>query len=155
MTVPKYFFGIPFCVFLVAYAGTYITEAGMPWYRTLTLPPGVPSGAFIGFVWSMIFLFVTLSMMLFWMRAPRDKRFTNVNLLFVLNAILNVGWTTVFFGMHSVYGAVWAAGVLALSVLSLIIAIFPISRSSALLLVPYVGWVTFATTLAYRIARLN
>lgn len=155
MTVPKYFFGAPLIVFLVAYLGSYITEANMSWYRTLTLPPNTPPGVFIGFVWSTIFLLVTLSIILFWMRAPRGKRFVQVNMLFAVNAILNVGWTAVFFGMHSVNGAVWAAGILALSVLSLIIAIFPISRLSALLLVPYFGWVVFATTLAYRIAVLN
>ena len=137
MTVPKYFYGIPFIVFLVVYLGTYITEAGMPWYQTLTLPPGTPSGAFIGLVWSIIFLLVTLSVILVWMRAPRGPRFRAINGLFILNAVLNVGWTAVFFGFHSLFGAVFAAAALFASVCALIIALWPLVRPSALFLLPY------------------
>ncbi|PJE58120.1 MAG: hypothetical protein COU81_02345 [Candidatus Portnoybacteria bacterium CG10_big_fil_rev_8_21_14_0_10_36_7] len=60
--------------------------------------------------------------------------------LFILNLILNVDWSLVFFNLHLVGLAIFVSVALGASVLVLIILLWPKVIYSALLLVPYLVW---------------
>jgi len=74
---------------------------------------------------------------------------------FVLNAVINVAWSALFFGNRLILPAVFDAGLLFLSVLLIMILAWPISWIASLLLIPYAGWVAFATALTWAIYQLN
>lgn len=146
---------IPVIAIFTSYAGGAITMAGMEWYRGITLPPWTPPGSVIGAVWAIIFTLSAVSALIVWNTSARDDRFYRIFGVFAVNVNLNVGWSLLFFGLHMMGAAIFEAAALAGSVVVLIVLIWPVSRLAALLLVPYAGWVSFATYLTYVIWRLN
>jgi tryptophan-rich sensory protein len=75
--------------------------------------------------------------------------------LFVLQLVANALWTWLFFTFH--LGAAAAAEIVLLWLLiaATISHFWPVSRVAALLLVPYLAWVGFATALTFSLWRLN
>jgi tryptophan-rich sensory protein len=75
--------------------------------------------------------------------------------LFALQLAINLGWTVVFFGLHKIASAVATIVVLDVAVLVTMLAFRSVDRLAALLMLPYVVWVGFATVLNVAIWRLN
>lgn len=149
------YFIIPLITVGVAFIGSRLTSGGMKWYQTIKLPSWTPPGSMIGLVWTAIFILSAISAMIVWNSSPRDSRFWWVVALFLVNAALNVCWSYLFFNRHLVGAAATEAATLGLTVVALIILIWPLSRTAAALLLPYAAWVAFATYLTSIIWRLN
>lgn len=145
---------IPLITIATISVGSWITSAGMNWYKTINLPSFTPPGSFIGMVWTILFILATISALIAWNKAW-GKRKTVVGVAFILNILLNVGWSVLFFGLHLVGPAIYEAALLGVSVLVLMILIWPVSKLASWLLAPYLAWVSFATFLTYTIWSLN
>jgi len=146
---------IPLIALATAVLGSYFTSQGMDWYETLSRPGFTPPGGIIGTVWTVIYILSAISALLFWNKSPRGKRFVWVGALFLINAVFNFFWCYLFFTAHLIGTAIVEMLALEVTVLALMILLWPRSRLAALLLVPYAGWVIFATCLAYSIWVLN
>ncbi|MDD2646946.1 MAG: tryptophan-rich sensory protein [Patescibacteria group bacterium] len=141
---------------IVALTGSVITDLGMNWYGMINLPNFTPPGAMIGLVWTLIFILAMVSAMIIWRRKEFSRIYRQqIMILFGVNAFLNIFWSFLFFSAHSLYFSIWEAGLLGLSVLALIISIWPKSKTAASLLIPYFLWVSFATYLTYSVWLLN
>ena len=75
--------------------------------------------------------------------------------LFALNALLNVSWSELFFGLQRPDWALAEVGVFWLSILLLIVVLRRYSKTASWLLLPYLAWVTFAAILNLAVVRLN
>ncbi len=140
--------------FLVAAIGGVLTDTG-PWFRALNKPSWQPPDSVFGPVWTTLYALIAASAALGWCDArDRRERIMLVG-LFVLNGILNVGWSLLFFHLQRPTWALVEIVVLWLSIAVLIVFLWRFSRRAALLLVPYIAWVTFATALTATIVRLN
>lgn len=146
---------IPLVTILTALLGSFLTSGGMGWYSTIKLPAFTPPGYVIGMVWTAIFIISTIAALIFWNRATHNNKKVMVGIFLLTNAILNIAWSFLFFDLHLIKFAIFESGLLLLSVIELIIVILPTSRTAALLLVPYAGWVSFATYLTYVVWTLN
>jgi len=146
---------IPLIAVLVAVVGGYLTSGNMSWYRTLNLPSIAPAGWFIGLVWNVIFILTTISALIVWNTMQKSDNFSIIIGLFVVNALLNVFWSFLFFNQHLINAAMVESGLLGFSVVALIVMIWPFSRLAAGLLIPYAAWTLFATFLNYVIWTLN
>jgi translocator protein len=150
------FFVIPFLAIVVAVAGNVLTSRGLSsWYEGLALPAWTPPGAIIGIVWTVIYTLTAASALIVWNTSRRDRRFWLVIGLFVANALLNVGWSYLFFSAHLIGAAFFEMLVLETTVIGLIVLLRPTARWAALLLYPYATWVGFATYLTYVVWQLN
>ena len=76
-------------------------------------------------------------------------------MLFAANALLNVLWSELFFGLHRPDWAWLEVAPFWLSVLALMVFLWPVSRRSSWLLAPYLAWVAFAGYLNWAVVRLN
>ena len=146
---------IPIITFVTAAIGSFITNQGMDWYKTINLPTWTPPGSVIGTVWTVIFILSTISALIFWNQYYGKKYYWLIILLFIINAFLNIVWSYLFFGLNLIVPAIFEAGLLGLSVLGIIILILPYSNLAAGLLLPYFAWVCFATYLTYNVWVLN
>lgn len=147
---------IPLFYFLVAFSGRLFTAEGVTsWYPALEKPPYTPPGPLIGAVWTVIYILTALSFVLFVNRARGERNFRLIAGLFVLNGIMNAAWSYIFFTMHGLALAVADSALIWLTVLLLMALLWPRSRASSLLLVPYLAWTAFATFLSYRIFVMN
>ena len=144
-------------VLMVSILGGQFTSVGIQsgWYDSLAKPAWTPDGAVIGIVWTIIFILTAMSALIVWNKTKRGKEFNKIIFLFLLNGFLNFSWSFLFFTAQYIGMAVMGAAFIGLSVLLLIIKIWPRSKLAASLLVPYLGWVTFATYLNYVIFQLN
>lgn len=144
-------------VALVSAVGGGITDKGMIWYEELNLPSFTPPGYFIGIVWTIIFLLSTISIILF-LRHNKEKkelRFNTIIIFLILNGLLNILWSLLFFGHGLILWSIIEMSVLNLVNLILIILLWQENKLSSILLWPYFLWVSFATYLAYSIYLLN
>lgn len=153
---PNYFI-IPLITILVAYVGSAVTSISIQsgWYDLLNKPAWTPPGSVIGIVWTIIFLLATISALIFWNQKQKPKHFGAIIWIFIANAILNVLWTVIFFYFHILEVAIIEAALLDITTIALIVFLWPISKKASVLLIPYAGWVAFATYLNYVIYTLN
>ncbi len=146
---------IPLIVILVSLTGSYFTSLGMSWYDTLTLPSFTPPGYFIGAVWTVIFILTAISALIFWNKREEFKRKKLIIVFFLINAFLNIFWSFLFFTSHLIGLALIEAVLLEISVISLMILLYPKSKTASALLIPYSAWTLFAIYLNYLIFSLN
>jgi benzodiazapine receptor len=135
--------------------GTIPTAAAIPtWYRTLDKPSWNPPAQVFGPVWTTLYALMAIAILLV-RRERRDGSADRAQAVFGLQLALNLAWSFVFFGGRSPRGGVVVIGLLWASIVATIAEFWPIKRSAALLLVPYLGWVSFASALNTEIARRN
>ncbi len=140
--------------FLVAAIGGALTDIG-PWFRALNKPTWQPADSVFGPVWTTLYALIAASAALAWCDARSSKERLILVGLFVVNGILNVGWSLLFFHLQRPTWALVEIAVLWLSIAVLIVFLWAFSRRAAFLLVPYLAWVSFASVLNLAIVRLN
>ena len=121
-------------------------------YAQLTTPSWAPPAWVFGPVWSTLYALMGIAAWLVW-RAPGSHRVALS--LFAAQLAANALWSWLFFGWH--LGALAAVEVLVLLVLIVVtvVAFWRTSRLAALLLAPYLLWVSFASVLTWAVWRGN
>jgi len=76
-------------------------------------------------------------------------------LLFGLQLILNAAWSVIFFGLRRFDLAFFEIVILWALILATMIAFWRHDARAALLLLPYLAWVSYASALNFAIWRLN
>jgi translocator protein len=141
-------------VALVGWLGAGATDIG-PWYNSLKKPSWQPPNWLFGPVWSTLYLLMAISAALGWRSAGDNGRAALIVILFVVNGALNVFWSFLFFAQKRPDIALIEIVALWLSIVVLIVVLWPRSRTAAVLLTPYLAWVSFATLLNATIVSLN
>jgi len=140
--------------FLVAGIGGALTDTG-DWFRALNKPSWQPPDSVFGPVWTTLYALIAASAALAWYDARNGTERIRLVGLFIVNGILNVGWSLLFFHLQRPAWALAEIVILWFSIAFLIVFLWRFSRRAALLLVPYLAWVSFATALNAAIVRLN
>jgi len=151
---PNYFF-IPLFVIITASAASYFAETGRSWYKTINLPDWTPSGSIMVLAWTIIFVLSSLSLLIIWNKYSSEKNFALIIALFVLNALLIVGWNILFFSHQQIGLAFFQAMLLVVNLILLIFLVWRFSPLAAYLLIPYSAWVLFSTVLTYNVWMIN
>ena len=138
---------------LVAVLGGTITDLG-PWYQQLDKPSWQPPDWLFGPAWTLIFALTVVSAVLSWRAAGQDLRAWIIG-LFCLNGFLNIVWSLLFFQARRPDWAQLEVILLWLSIVMLMVVTARCRRTSAVLLLPYLLWVSFAAFLNYTVVRLN
>ena len=68
---------------------------------------------------------------------------------------LNAAWSPIFFTLHGVWAALAVIAALAVAIVLTMRAAAPVNRAAALLLLPYLAWVLYASTLNAGVGLLN
>lgn len=135
--------------------GSLATIPNIPsWYAALDKPWFNPPNWIFGPVWTTLYILMGVSLYLVWV-TPSKRRKQAAYILFGAQLFLNTLWSIVFFGLHAPFVAI---GIILMLLISLIVTMrlfWDLSKLAALLLVPYVAWVSFASCLNIAIAVLN
>ncbi|HEY4521900.1 MAG TPA: TspO/MBR family protein [Candidatus Paceibacterota bacterium] len=140
--------------------GSFFTAPAVQsnWYLELIKPAFNPPSWVFGPVWTTLYILMGISLFLIWKINPSEARpgeRRRAVILFFIQLVLNVFWSIIFFGLHSLGGAFIEIVFLWLAILATIIAFAKISKSAAWLLAPYILWVSFAVYLNFAIWLLN
>lgn len=139
---------------LVAALGGAATEIG-PWYLGLRKPPWQPPDWLFAPAWTAIFAATALAGLRAWQRTPDVAGRGRVLAAYALNALLNIGWSLLFFTLKRPDWALVEVAGLWLSVVLLMVVSGRRDRVAGWLLVPYLAWVGFAGVLNWSVVRLN
>lgn len=133
----------------------FTTPAIGSWYAFLAKPELAPPNWVFGPVWTTLFLLMGIAAFLVW-RARADKKKVRIALgVFVLQLALNTLWSIIFFGLRNPGAAFIEIILLWASIAATIFLFARVSKPAALLLLPYIAWVSFASYLNYMIWLLN
>jgi tryptophan-rich sensory protein len=125
-----------------------------PWYETLTKPSWCPPNWLFGPAWTLLYAMIAVSGWLVWREAGFAGA-TAALVIYGVQLLLNAAWSGIFFGLKRMDLAFAELVLLWLAILATIVAFFPIHAGAALLLVPYLAWVSFAGALNLTLWRLN
>lgn len=122
------------------------------WYDRLPKPSWNPPDRVFGPVWTVLYAFMAIAVWLVWL-ARGEHDVTPALAWFAGQLVLNVLWSLAFFGLRSpmlglvVIVALWWA------IVGTIAAFAVVSGVAAIVLLPYLAWVSFATALNAAVAR--
>ena len=134
--------------------GAIASARAATFYGQLSQPPWAPPAWLFGPVWSALYLSMAVAAWLVWRR--HGFRVARIALwLFIVQLFANGLWTWLFFVLHRGALSLAEIALLWLLIAATISAFWPLQRLAALLLVPYLAWVSFASALTLSLWRLN
>jgi len=131
------------------------TDVSSRWYRDLDKPGWQPPGAAFGPAWTTLYALMALASARTLDRLEEPGQRRELATAFGVNLALNAGWNWLFFKAHSPRWALLEILILEASTLDLTRRAARTDTPAAAMLVPYAGWVAFATALNAAIARRN
>lgn len=141
---------------LVGIAGTPYTMISIPtWYDTLAKPELLPPNSVFGPVWTTLYFMMGVAMWRVLQKVQNNALRRESIWVFALQLTINYLWTMIFFGFRQPLLALFAIGLLWVLIVLCIVRFWQTSRLAAVLLVPYLLWVSFATYLNAMIVVLN
>ncbi len=151
----KLFLSILVCE-LVGIISTPFTVSAIPtWYATLNKPFFSPPNWIFGPVWIILYALMGISAYLVWIKGISNKKVRKAMMIFALQLALNFIWSLLFFGLRNPLLGLIDIVALWITIIVTIRMFYPLAKSSAYLLVPYILWVSFAMLLNFSIAFLN
>jgi tryptophan-rich sensory protein len=139
----------------IGFAGSFFTANSMDWYQTLAKPAFNPPSWVFAPVWTVLYLLMGISAFLVWRKGLADIAARVALACFILQLVFNALWTLIFFGAKQSLIAFGDIILLWLAIAATIICFYRVSKLSAILLVPYIVWVSFAAVLNAAICMLN
>jgi tryptophan-rich sensory protein len=143
-------------VFVVAAVGGLATASGLrDWYDGLDKAPWNPPGWVFGPAWTVLYVLMAVAAWLV-AREGLDERAVRVALgLYLAQLALNLAWSWLFFGARAPGWALLDIVLLCVLVAATVVAFWRVDTTAAWLLVPYVAWILFATSLNAWVAVRN
>lgn len=141
-----------FCIIITESAGilgSFTTVSSVKtWYPLINKPSFNPPSWLFAPVWTLLFFLMGVALYLVWSKKNKITWFW-------IQLLLNILWSFLFFGLHLPWLAFIEIIFLCFTILITIIKFWAINKKAAILLIPYLAWVTFASFLNFTIARLN
>lgn len=153
--VIKIIISISVCI-LVGAVGSLATQTSVNnWYVHLNKPVWSPPNWVFAPVWITLFVMMGIAAGLVWNKGFYHKWVKTAMYHFVFQLLLNGFWSILFFGFKQPFIALLNIIMLLILLLLTIKWFKVVDKRAAILLVPYMIWVLFATALNFEIWRLN
>ncbi|KFL48311.1 benzodiazepine receptor [Sphingobium sp. ba1] len=127
---------------------------GNRWFDALEKPALMPPGWLFGVAWTILYILMGLALAIV-LHARGAKGRGPAIVLFLVQLLMNLAWSPLFFRAHQVGSALMLILALIVVVAITIWLFTRIRRVAGLLLLPYLAWLAFASFLNYEIGRLN
>jgi tryptophan-rich sensory protein len=143
-------------ILLLGFGSSRIAPAGAQnrWYAALVRPGMTPPDWAFPVAWGALYILMGLALAM--IVNARGSRLRGLAIaLFVLQLVLNLAWSPLFFGMHQVSAALILLVAIFVAALATTLVFGRIRGAAAWLMVPYLAWLCFAGALNWEIGRLN
>jgi translocator protein len=140
--------------FIAAGTGAVASSEAGTFFQQLVRPPWAPPAWLFAPAWTVLYILMGVSAWLVWrIQGFRANRLSLS--LYIIQLVANAIWTWIFF--------LWKRGALAfVEILILwalifitIIVFWRVRKLAGILMLPYLGWVSFASALTLAVWRLN
>ena len=123
------------------------------WYKSLIKPFLAPPDWVFAPAWIFLYSFIAISLVLYITKPSKIKFFGYV--YFGIQMILNLAWTPAFFGLQNMRLGLVIIILLDIFVILTVREFYSVSKHAAILLIPYLLWIIFATYLNIGYLILN
>lgn len=141
-------------VLLIGFAAGKLGGPDTVWFAGLNKPWIYPPPILFGIVWSILFTLIGFSLALVgsaWGAPGRGLALA----AFAIHFVGTQSWSLVFFGLQDMFAGLMVLGYGIATLLIAMALIFRVRRSAALLLLPYLAWLSFAGVLNYQFITAN
>ena len=136
--------------------GAIASSSSASFYRELARPAWSPPSWLFGPVWTVLYVLMGIAAWLVWRERERASSAVKQALaLFLLQLVPNALWTWFFFAWRMGTAALVDIAILLLLIVLTAIAFARIRKGAALLLLPYLLWVSYAAALTFAIWQRN
>ena len=141
---------------LLSFGAAALGATSMPgeWYAALKKPSWNPPGWVFGPVWTTLYTMMGVAAWLVWRRGGFVVQ-RRALVPFLVQLGLNAAWSPLFFGLRRPDLAFMEIVLLWLAIMWTIAAFRCVHGMAAVLLWPYLAWVSFAAFLNWTLWRLN
>ncbi len=141
---------------VIGFLASFATQSSVnDWYLTLNKPSFNPPNWIFAPVWTTLYILMGTAAGWVWGKGFHHKYVKTGLYHFGFQLLLNALWSIVFFGLKSPFYALWVIIALLIMLILTIKWFKVVSKLAAILLIPYLLWVCFATLLNYKIWELN
>jgi tryptophan-rich sensory protein len=137
---------IVLCLITQVLGSIWTRETVSTWYPTLVKPAWTPPGWLFGPVWTVLYVMIAFSGWFIY-RAESSPNRTLALVFYGIQLALNFIWSFLFFSLQSPLLGLIDIVLLCIFISLTIVKAFPLTRLGSLLLVPYLIWVLYATSL--------
>lgn len=124
------------------------------WFAELVKPEAQPPGWVFPIAWTVLYLMMGIAFsMILHARGARSRGLAIG--LFLIQFLLNLSWSPIFFGRHQVTTAFYLIILILVLAIATTIIFGRVRKAAAWLMVPYLAWLSFASILNFQIDRLN
>jgi len=122
-------------------------------YSSLKLPLFAPPGGVFPIVWTILFILMGISAAIVYLSHSKSKR--NALRIYFFQLLCNFAWSIFFFRFRALwFSSLWILFLAAL-IIATITEFVKINHPSAILQIPYLLWVCFASVINIAVALLN
>ena len=140
----------------VGIMGSLVTRPEIPtWYADIIKPSWTPPSLVFPIAWTALYILMAVSLWRLWENEPRSAARSNAIVWFLAQLVLNAAWSPIFFSWHGTKTALVIIVALLLAIGMTIIFASRVDRVAAYLLIPYLAWVAYATTINAGVVALN
>lgn len=130
------------------------STAESPWFLSLKKPATFPPPATFGGVWTALYFVMGVAFAL--VCSTWGARIRGLAIAaFLIQLALNLAWSPTFFAAHQITLALAILIALDLAVIVTMVLFWRVRRLAALLMLPYLAWILFATLLNWQFLQLN
>jgi tryptophan-rich sensory protein len=140
--------------YVAAAVGALATLDAPAFYGALARPTWAPPPWLFGPVWTALYTAMGVAAWLVW-RTPANAGRAFALRLFVTQLVLNALWSWLFFTWRLGAWSFVEIAVLWLLIAATLVAFYRRSAPAGVLLVPYLGWVSFAAALNWTLWTMN
>jgi benzodiazapine receptor len=141
---------------LAGLVGSLVTVPSIPtWYESLKKPSFNPPNWIFGPVWTGLYTLMGISLFMVWQKRADRPQIRTALFFFFMQLIFNALWSVAFFRLRSPLLGLIDIVLLWITILLGIKIFFEISKPAALLLFPYILWVSFGVLLNFSLWILN
>jgi tryptophan-rich sensory protein len=127
---------------------------GNRWFDALQKPSFMPPGWTFGVVWPILYALMGMALAMIVAEPPSPRRQAGLTLFFI-QLVLNFAWSPIFFAGHDIRLAKIIIFVMTAVAAAAAGQFLRLRKTAGLLMVPYLAWLVFATTLNATIEDLN
>lgn len=152
---------IAICLFMGYLAGISVKADNFSWYNSLNRSPLNPPNIIFPIAWSILYVLMGISIAIIINKYIDEqdleikKKIKNYIFLFIIQFILNMFWTYIFFGLKSPLFGFIEIIILDILIIITIIKFKTISKAASYILIPYILWCLFASYLTLHVLIFN
>jgi tryptophan-rich sensory protein len=125
------------------------------WYAGLAKPFWTPPPVAFPIAWTTLYVLMAIAFWRLWDRTAPSPQRAQAMILFAVQLALNAAWSPVFFGWHGIRAGLAIIVLMIIAIAATIAAAARVDRIAAWLLLPYLGWVLYASTINAGVVWLN